>query len=53
MNDVLALVGVVVLGYLLGTIPSAVIVTALATRGRVDIRATGSGNPAISENVAR
>ena len=43
--DALAFAGVVVLGYLLGTIPSAVIVTRLATRGRVDIRATGSGNP--------
>lgn len=41
----LAFVGVVALGYLLGTIPSAVIVTRLATRGSVDIRATGSGNP--------
>jgi glycerol-3-phosphate acyltransferase PlsY len=38
-------VGAVVLGYLLGTIPFAVLVTALATRGGVDIRATGSGNP--------
>jgi glycerol-3-phosphate acyltransferase PlsY len=37
--------GMVVLGYLLGTFPSAVIVTRLATRGRMDIRATGSGNP--------
>ncbi len=43
--DASAFVGVVVLGYLLGTIPSAVIVTRLATRGKVDIRATGSGNP--------
>ncbi|MBM3659152.1 MAG: glycerol-3-phosphate acyltransferase [Actinobacteria bacterium] len=43
--DAVAFVGVVVLGYLLGTIPFAVIVTALATRGDVDIRATGSGNP--------
>lgn len=36
---------VVVLGYLLGTIPFAVLVTRVATRGRVDIRETGSGNP--------
>ena len=43
--DALAFVGVVVLGYLMGTIPSAVIVTRLATRGKVDIRAAGSGNP--------
>jgi len=35
----------VVVGYLLGTIPTAVIVTRLATRGRVDIRTAGSGNP--------
>lgn len=37
----LAVVG----GYLLGTIPTAVVVSRLATRGRVDIRETGSGNP--------
>lgn len=43
--DGIAFVGVVVLGYLLGTLPSAVIVTKLATRGRVDIREEGSGNP--------
>lgn len=43
--DGVAFVAVVVLGYLLGTIPSAVIVTRIATRGRVDIRTTGSGNP--------
>ena len=43
-DGVLALAAVVI-GYLLGTIPSAVIVTRLATRGRVDIRASGSGNP--------
>ncbi len=35
----------VVLGYLLGTLPSADLVTRVATRGRVDIRAVGSGNP--------
>ena len=33
------------LGYLLGTFPTAVLVTRLATRGTVDIRAVGSGNP--------
>jgi glycerol-3-phosphate acyltransferase PlsY len=43
--DAVGFVGVVVLGYLLGTIPSAVIVTKLATRGDLDIRETGSGNP--------
>jgi glycerol-3-phosphate acyltransferase PlsY len=38
-------VAVVALGYLLGTIPFAVLVTRLATRGNLDIRETGSGNP--------
>ncbi len=32
-------------GYLLGTIPSADIATRLATRGSVDLRSVGSGNP--------
>lgn len=32
-------------GYLIGTFPTADLVTRVATRGRVDIRATGSGNP--------
>src|SRR5512140_1433781 len=36
---------VVALGYLLGTIPFAVLVTRVATRGKVDIREAGSGNP--------
>jgi glycerol-3-phosphate acyltransferase PlsY len=35
----------IVAGYLLGTFPSADLVTRVATRGRVDIRAVGSGNP--------
>jgi glycerol-3-phosphate acyltransferase PlsY len=35
----------IVAGYLLGTIPFAVIVSRVVTRGRVDIRRTGSGNP--------
>ena len=35
----------IVAGYLLGTIPFAVIVSRLVTRGRVDIRRSGSGNP--------
>lgn len=35
----------VVVGYVIGTFPSAVLVTWLATRGRVDIRSVGSGNP--------
>jgi glycerol-3-phosphate acyltransferase PlsY len=33
------------LGYLIGTFPSADVVCRIATRGRVDIRAVGSGNP--------
>jgi glycerol-3-phosphate acyltransferase PlsY len=35
----------VVAGYLLGTIPFAVVVARVVTRGRVDIRQRGSGNP--------
>jgi len=35
----------VVVGYLLGTFPSADLVTRLATRGQVDIRQVGTGNP--------
>jgi acyl phosphate:glycerol-3-phosphate acyltransferase len=38
------LVGVVV-GYLIGMFPSADLVTRVATRGAVDLRAAGSGNP--------
>jgi acyl phosphate:glycerol-3-phosphate acyltransferase len=35
----------VAIGYLMGTFPSADLVTRLATRGRVNIRDRGSGNP--------
>ena len=35
----------IVVAYLLGTVPSAVLVTRVATRGTVDIRTAGSGNP--------
>jgi glycerol-3-phosphate acyltransferase PlsY len=35
----------IIAGYLLGTIPFAIIVSRVVTRGRVDIRQTGSGNP--------
>ncbi len=45
MVDGVLAVAAVVVGYLIGTVPNAVLVTRLATRGRVDIRATGSGNP--------
>ena len=43
--SVVGFVAAVVVGYLLGTIPGAVVVTHLATRGQVDIHSTGSGNP--------
>src|SRR3954471_15673037 len=39
------IIGAIVAGYFLGTIPFAIIVSRVATRGRVDIRRTGSGNP--------
>lgn len=45
MRDALLAILAVAGGYLLGTFPSADLVTRLATRGRVDIRQTGSGNP--------
>jgi glycerol-3-phosphate acyltransferase PlsY len=35
----------IVVAYLLGSIPTAVVVARVATRGRVDIRTAGSGNP--------
>jgi glycerol-3-phosphate acyltransferase PlsY len=35
----------IAIGYLIGTFPSADLVTRIATRGTVDIRASGSGNP--------
>ena len=35
----------IVAGYLLGTFPSAELITRIATRGKVDIREFGSGNP--------
>jgi glycerol-3-phosphate acyltransferase PlsY len=38
-------VAAAVAGYVIGTFPTADLVTRLATRGRVDIRAVGSGNP--------
>lgn len=45
MDDVAATVAAAAAGYLVGTFPTAHLVTRLATRGRVDIRAVGSGNP--------
>jgi len=45
MSSAATVVGALVAGYLLGTFPTAVLVTRLATRGSVDIRTAGSGNP--------
>ena len=45
MSDVLGVVAAGVAGYLVGTFPSADVVTRAVTRGQVDIRAIGSGNP--------
>lgn len=36
---------VIAAGYLLGLVPSAAVATKLATRGEVDLRQEGSGNP--------
>lgn len=45
MRDVLLTVLAAMVGYLLGTIPSAGVVAWLATRGRINLREAGSGNP--------
>jgi len=45
VHDALVVVGAAAVGYLIGTFPTAVLVTRLVTRGKVDIRAAGSGNP--------
>jgi len=45
MSDVLEVVAAGVVGYLVGTFPSADFVTRAVTRGQVDIRSSGSGNP--------
>jgi acyl phosphate:glycerol-3-phosphate acyltransferase len=45
VHDVLVVFGAAAAGYLIGTFPTAVLVTRLATHGTVDIRAVGSGNP--------
>lgn len=41
----MALVLATLIGYLLGSFPSGDVVSRLATRGRVDLRTAGSGNP--------
>jgi glycerol-3-phosphate acyltransferase PlsY len=45
MSDGWGVVVAVMAGYLIGTFPSADIVSGLVTRGAVDLRAQGSGNP--------
>ena len=45
MDDALLIVAGAVAGYLLGTFPTAVLVTRLVSHGKVDIRASGTGNP--------
>jgi glycerol-3-phosphate acyltransferase PlsY len=45
MDDVALTFAAALAGYLIGTFPTADLVTRLATRGKVDIRAVGSGNP--------
>src|SRR5690349_1765058 len=45
MDDVALTTAAAVAGYIVGTFPTADLVTRLATRGKVDIRAAGSGNP--------
>lgn len=43
--DLVLTLAAAVAGYLIGTFPTADLVTRIATHGTVDIRATGSGNP--------
>ena len=45
MDDAVLVLTAAAAGYLIGTFPTAVIVTRLVTRGEVDIRSVGSGNP--------
>ena len=45
MDDVALTVVAALVGYVIGTFPTADLVTRMATHGRVDIRAVGSGNP--------
>jgi glycerol-3-phosphate acyltransferase PlsY len=45
MDDLALTAAAALAGYLIGSFPTADLVTRLATRGAVDIRATGSGNP--------
>jgi glycerol-3-phosphate acyltransferase PlsY len=45
MSDPLQVLVGLVAGYLIGTIPNADVVARLASRGQVDLRQEGSGNP--------
>jgi acyl phosphate:glycerol-3-phosphate acyltransferase len=45
VRDVVLTALAAVVGYLLGTIPSAGVVAWLATRGKINLREAGSGNP--------
>jgi acyl phosphate:glycerol-3-phosphate acyltransferase len=45
VRDVILTVAAAAVGYLLGTIPSAGVVAWLATRGEINLREAGSGNP--------
>ena len=45
MSDAWGVAAGLVIGYLVGTFPSADLVTRVVTRGGVDIRSAGSGNP--------
>jgi len=51
MRRALGIVAASAVGYLVGTIPSADLVTRVATGGRLDIRQEGTGNPGAA-NVA-
>ena len=52
MSDLVQVIVGLVVGYLVGTVPNADLVARLASRGRVDLRREGSGNPG-GLNVAR
>jgi len=45
MSDVAEVIVAGLVGYVVGMFPSADVVTRVATRGQVDIRGSGSGNP--------
>ncbi len=45
MSDGAQLILGILIGYCIGTFPSADLVTRIATRGQLDIRESGSGNP--------